>query len=682
MAQQIPNRAKLYPKLRMIQNGNEIVNTLRAEQAAAVRIVSPGLLNSVGRCREPGDRPVSKQSLKRKRGKLKAPVGQALANVFIELSDGVTGQALPERIRKRCTAEKANLLTAEIPLSWLDDLTKQDVVTRVEIGEGIRFSPPLDVASVTRAPSLKYRDVGDGRMHGFGAEVLIGIIDVQGFDFSHPDFLDNQGCTRFVSIWDQGGDTRAAPVRFGFDYGAEIKASHMNNAINASTRRRDPAGLPPYLLEPQSQMSASSHATHVASIAAGNRGICRRSGIAGVLISLPDEDTDRRKSFYDSTRIAHAVDYLLKLGEELGLPVSINISLGTNGHAHDASSAVSRWIDYALAHPGRAITVAVGNAGQEAPAEPGDIGFIMGRIHTSGHIPNAHLSHNVEWVVIGDGIADLSENELELWYSPQDRFAVEVISPSGDRIGPVEPGQFIENHELPSGTFISIYDEIYAPANGDNYIAVYLSPFFSDQGVVGVEGGTWTLRVLSREVRNGHYHAWIERDDPRRLGRIGMQEAWSFPSFFTARSNVDNSSVSSLACGQRIIGVANLDAERGVINITSSQGPTRDNREKPEICAPGTDIVAANGFSGEEDWVSMTGTSMAAPYVTGVVGLMLSVEPRLTAAQITGILRRTAAPLPGHDFNWRDDAGFGSIDANTCLREAARAFEADDVTGQ
>ena len=145
---------------------------------------------------------------------------------------------------------------------------------------------------------------------------------------------------------------------------------------------------------------------------------------------------------------------------------------------------------------------------------------------------------------------------------------------------------------------------------------------------------------------------------------------------------MENSSVSSLACGQRIIGVANLDAERGVINITSSQGPTRDNREKPEICAPGTDIVAANGFSGEEDWVSMTGTSMAAPYVTGVVGLMLSVEPRLTAAQITGILRRTAAPLPGHDFNWRDDAGFGSIDANTCLREAARAFEADDVTGQ
>jgi hypothetical protein len=169
-------------------------------------------------------------------------------------------------------------------------------------------------------------------------------------------------------------------------------------------------------------MVNASHGTHVASIAAGNRGLCRDATLAGVLISLPNEDIDRRKSFYDSTRIAHAVDYLMNLADELGtsgqpLPISINISLGTNGHAHDASSAVSRWIDYALAQPGRSVSVAAGNAGQHVSAEPGDLGFIMGRIHSSGRIPSANLKRNLEWVVLGDGIADLSENELEIWWS-------------------------------------------------------------------------------------------------------------------------------------------------------------------------------------------------------------------------------------------------------------------------
>ena len=111
--------------------------------------------------------------------------------------------------------------------------------------------------------------------------------------------------------------------------------------------------------------------------------------------------------------------------------------------------------------------------------------------------------------------------------------------------------------------------------------------------------GTWIVRLHAREVRDGRYHAWIERDDPQPLGRIGEREAWSFPSFFTERTLVDDTTVSSLGCGNRVITVANLDAVRNRISISSSQGPTRDGRQKPDIAAPGTDIVAANGFAGD-----------------------------------------------------------------------------------
>jgi subtilisin family serine protease len=126
--------------------------------------------------------------------------------------------------------------------------------------------------------------------------------------------------------------------------------------------------------------------------------------------------------------------------------------------------------------------------------------------------------------------------------------------------------------------------------------------------------------------------------------------------------------------------VANLDAEARRIAITSSQGPTRDGREKPDIAAPGSNIVAANGFAGpKEPWVAMSGTSMAAPYVAGLVGLMLAVDKTLTAAQIGGILRRTARPLPGADFRWRDDAGGGAVDPDRCVTEAASAGKSTEL---
>jgi hypothetical protein len=207
--------------------------------------------------------------------------------------------------------------------------------------------------------------------------------------------------------------------------------------------------------------------------------------------------------------------------------------------------------------------------------------------------------------------------------------------------------------------------------NGCNYISIYLSPDLDRQNPKGVQAGVWTVRLRGDEIRNGRFHCWIERDDPYEFDRVGQQRISRFPSFFSERSNVDSHSVSSLACGHRVIAVANLDAERQKINKTSSQGPTRDDRMKPDIAAPGTGIRAANGFSSDGSlWVEMSGTSMASPYVAGVIGLMLSVNRSLTAAQCNGILQRTARPLPSMDYTWRNDAGFGQVDPDAAIREA------------
>jgi subtilisin family serine protease len=666
-------RDKLAPKLRMIANGSSEVNSVRSEACAGLRVVDPALLRTAVVRLAPAADGAEPPGRLPPRGKLRAIPSGVEVNVFVHLTDpAAQAVRVPGQL-----ARNGDIVSSRVHLDQLPELAASTDVAYVEIGETVHRPSPVLSEGTPATPTVALRRFGKVSEHHFGENMLVGVIDVGGFDFSHPDFLNSDGTTRFIKIWDQGGDARPSPVAAQFSYGAEFAKAHLDAAIASAPG----LGVLPFEVERQSQMSEGSHGTHVASTMAGNRGICRRSPIAAVLVSLPESDEDRRRSFYDSTRIADAVDYLVATAQELGMAVSINISLGTNGHAHDGAGAIGRWIDSVLTTPGRAVTVAAGNAGQEKGETPDDVGWIMGRVHTAGKIPAAGLAVDLDWVVVGNGTVDISENELELWFSPQDRVEVSIRPPGSTWIGPIKPREFIENRRLDDGSFISVYNDLYHPANGANYIGLYLSPNLRANPVVGVPAGTWTVRIHGIEIRDGRFDGWIERDDPQPRGQIGPKRFWSFPSFFSERSTVDNSTVSSLACGHRVITAANLDEPNNRINISSSQGPTRDGRYKPDVAAPGTDIVAAKGFSTDNSaWIGMTGTSMASPYVAGVAGLMLAISPKLTAAQIEGIMRSTAQPLPGGAFGWVNDAGFGVLDPERCLEEAARIDHRTDKT--
>jgi subtilisin family serine protease len=694
------NERKLHPWLRVVRNSNRFDNATRADGSTRVacttapeeeggevapiyaelaqqEAVVPRLTELVQP--SPASRP--------KRPPIsELPVVEAYINVFIEFYPEQEGRSGPptaeiERVRRliedshtnadvlipSATSERRNFLCATIPVPMLDNLKSDPAIVFIHPSDPLTLDRP-EVMSVPPKKKVRSKAIGTAKKHGRGDAVLIGIVDVGGFDFSHPDFLDDKGNTRFVAIWDQGGDFRQPPA--GFTFGSEFRKAQLDAAIAASKQ----PGLPPATsIERQSQRQPSSHGTHVASIAAGNSGVCPHSKIAAVLIDVPavgDDIQRRRATFSDTSRITHAIEYLLGIAEEEKLPIAINISLGTNGGSHDGSSGVSRWLDAYLAAPGRAICVAAGNAGQEKSQSQEDLGWIMGRIHTSGQIPARGLEVEIEWTVIGDGIEDWSENELEIWYGAQDRFVVSLKPPGGDWIE-VKPREYVENRRLPSGVLISIYNELYHPTNGGNYISIYLSPNNSSNDFRGITPGIWKVRLLGDEVRDGRFDAWIERDDPWEIGREAGRKVFRFPSFFTEKSNVDSHSITSLACGHRVIAVANLDEAKQQINASSSQGPTRDGRSKPEIAAPGTEVVAANGFGHpDESWVAMTGTSMASPYVAGVVGLMLAMNHELTAAQCLGIMQRTARPLAGASYKWVNDVGFGRLDPEAAIEEA------------
>lgn len=77
----------------------------------------------------------------------------------------------------------------------------------------------------------------------------------------------------------------------------------------------------------------------------------------------------------------------------------------------------------------------------------------------------------------------------------------------------------------------------------------------------------------------------------------------------------------------------------------SSKGPrSQDSALKPEISAPGASIISAAFGKGAET-TKMSGTSMAAPHVAGVMALLKQLHPQLSADQLKGLLLSTAKTI-------------------------------------
>jgi len=109
----------------------------------------------------------------------------------------------------------------------------------------------------------------------------------------------------------------------------------------------------------------------------------------------------------------------------------------------------------------------------------------------------------------------------------------------------------------------------------------------------------------------------------------------------------------------------------------SSRGPNGAGALKPEVSAPGNNIVSCG--TGASNYATMSGTSMATPHVAGAVCLIKSLHPTYTYDQVFAALTGTGAkptlsnadrncglPTPGMDFP-NHAFGHGRIDAASSL---------------
>lgn len=165
------------------------------------------------------------------------------------------------------------------------------------------------------------------------------------------------------------------------------------------------------------------------------------------------------------------------------------------------------------------------------------------------------------------------------------------------------------------------------------------------------------------------------------------REAGIIPIFSQGNSGSSCSTANSPADSDLVIGVGATDKNDALASF-SSRGPGPKARAgfaelKPDISAPGEAVISINSSS-DTATKSLSGTSMAAPQVAGVVALMLSANPSLTYSDIEYIIESTAnqklpAPKGGQKVcgNKSFDVfpnyhyGHGRIDAAAAVKAAA-----------
>jgi subtilisin family serine protease len=469
-----------------------------------------------------------------------------------------------------------------------------------------------------------------------GQGVVVGVVD-WGFDFAHPDFRYADGTTRLLALWDQSapsGPGSPAPYGYGMVY--------MPGRINSALASRDPYGSLGYHPADSDLEGNGTHGTHVMGIAAGNG---RAGGPAGmapnadlVFVHLTAFEQAGAADLADSATLLEAVDFTQRVAGPR--PWVVNLSMGQCGEQHDGTTLIEQGLDAALgASPGRAIVQSAGN-------------YWASRLHSSGRL-DPDERRVLRWRV-PRGAA----HEVEVWYSGSDSFIVELRTPSGELAGRAAPG---ERARLSAGGRRSgdLFHRIREPNNFDNHIVVTLYE--------GAPTGEWRLALVGRVVKDGRFHAWIQRDPLSEQAQSIFGSGDANPYFTTG----------SICNGRRTIAVGAYDAHKGGRPVApfSSAGPTRDGRFKPDLLAPGVSVLSARSAPDEERagsglLVRQTGTSMAAPHVAGTVALMLEAARRpLQIDKIHELLLATTERTTAESPNVR--CGNGYLDVEAAVRAAA-----------
>ena len=484
--------------------------------------------------------------------------------------------------------------------------------------------------------------MGDG--HG----ALIGIID-SGFDLTHPSFLDAREKTRILTAWDQVnliGSADAPPYPFG--YGVEYTGAMIDEHVAAQSA-----------VIVRNQKGAGAHGTYVAGIAAGSgapHGVYKGVAPGADLILVTyRNDVPVGGSAY----VLDAIDYIRKQAGALGRPVVINLSQGDNLGAHDGTSLLERAIDHVVEDGRVLIVVSAGNE-RGGPACH----------HARGQVEQGRELTLSFALMISPG-RGADGDHIEIWYGGEDRFAAALQASGGERSDFIEAGA-TGVIEFPAGNCARICSQVAHPTNGDNRISIVL-----DRSE-GWGTDLWQLILRGDRVERGDFDAWADR--PNAVTVVDFRSHQSDASTITLPGNSRRAiTVGGFISRPSLCG--NTHEVKGDFAPGSSIGPTRDGRIKPDLVAPST-LIKAPGMrnNGRPLCYDLnSGTSMAAPHVTGLVALLWSLWPELTAGRIHDALLSTARADAFTGVTPNNNWGQGKLDAGAVYKALSILVEKGEV---
>jgi len=454
-------------------------------------------------------------------------------------------------------------------------------------------------------------------MSDTGENVIVGAVDT-GIDYEHLDFrYDSDGdgfeeSSRIMSIWDQTSGL------FGNYYNRSEIESDIANGLGPSQ------GI-------VHESDSEGHGTHVMGIAAGD-GSSSSAGMIGV---APGAQIIAVKTPFYTSDILSGVRYVFDQAEQAGLPAVVNLSMGGHEGPHDGTSLFEQGLDELLDRPGRAIVVSAGNEG--------DVPLHVSRV----------LSGNSATFSVDPGSDSL---ELSLWYPGGSSFTIVVTPPNGSPLTVISGAA--GDSTSASGT-VTVDNASYGanPENNANEALITLSQLTTS--------ATWGITVTDAGG-GGRFDGWITSTQGTIIGGDSsstIDEPGNAKDVITVGSYNTKAQWPSLAGEQDYSSSSPLSR----LSYFSSIGPTRDGRQKPDLTAPGAWICSALSSSSiaaayltNPDMVHKMnlGTSMSAPHVAGVVALMLSIDPQLTASRIKSILIDTATQdtftggVPNMSWGW------------------------------
>jgi subtilisin family serine protease len=558
------------------------------------------------------------------------------------------GAAPPPQVR--LIARFGEIATCRLPRERIWEVWSEDEVTSLKAPWPFGIDPdPLEGTSadaeewdagasdVRRPPDLTV--TGDG--------ILVGIVD-WGFDFAHPNLRDPSGLTRIRALWDQSAPG-AGPEPYG--YGRVFRREEIDAAL-ASDDPYTTMGYHPASGDPQGR---GAHGTHVVDIAAGS-GMAADSplgmapGAELLCVHMANRGTEGLATLGDSVTLLEALHWIFR--EAGDTPCVVNLSVGRHGGPHNGLTLVEQAIDAALVEePGRCVVQSNGNY----------------------YAADSHAEHRLapgqEWTFrwITDR-ADVTPNELEVWYPGRDVLTLEIRPPGAERVVRVGIGQE-QPIEIGGQEVGRAYHRARDPAAGDNHIDVFLART--------APAGEWQITLRARDVVDGRVYVWVERDAgcPSCQSRLSPQDA------------VASCTTGTICNGFRTISVGAYRAQspRRELAPFSSAGPTRDGRSKPDLVAPGVRVLAARsapqGSGPAQLLFRQSGTSMAAPHVTGTVALMFQAAGRPLAIHETRSLLLSAAepPVPDEFDAGRHGSGFLNVTRAVALAEASLDWADNDA---